>query len=41
MKTGVIFDEWRRGKGLTFVVDICPEKLPNSLSFDTCSIPGP
>jgi hypothetical protein len=33
-KTSVIYDGYRRGNGLTFLVDRCPEKLPNSLFFD-------
>ena len=41
MKTSVIFDGYRRGKGLAFLVDMWSEKLPNSLFFDTWSIPGP
>jgi hypothetical protein len=40
MKTSVIFDGYRRGKGLISLVDMCPEILPNSLSFDSWSIPG-
>jgi hypothetical protein len=41
MKTSVSFDGCGRRKGLTFFVDMCPEKLPNSLFFASWSIPGP
>jgi hypothetical protein len=40
-ETSVTFDGYRRRKGLTFLVEMCPEKLPNSLFFDSWSIPGP
>jgi hypothetical protein len=39
-ETGVIFDVYTRGKGVTFLVAMSPEKLPNSLFFDAWSIPG-
>src|SRR5262249_6488301 len=40
-KTSVTFDGYRRRKCLTFLVDMCPEKLPNRIFFDSWSIPGP
>jgi hypothetical protein len=38
-KTFVILDEERPRNGLTFFVDMCPGKLPNSLFFDSWPIP--
>jgi hypothetical protein len=34
-KTSVNFDEYRRAKGLTSLVDMRPEILPNGLFFES------
>jgi hypothetical protein len=38
-KTLVIFDGYGRRKGLTYLVDMCTGKVPNSLSFESWLTP--